>query len=117
VGSGELTRQRHDPGGALQRQARWQAHRRNPLLRNESQGHSQGPATSRERPLEYRELLALARDTQLKKDAHCYCETNGVRILATLRSLAMKALRLNGFWSITEGLAALAHDIPGFFHC
>jgi hypothetical protein len=23
------------------------------------------------------------------------------------------ALRLDGFWSITEGLAALAHDIPG----
>jgi hypothetical protein len=25
----------------------------------------------------------------------------------------MNALRLEGFWSITEGLAALAHDIPG----
>jgi hypothetical protein len=25
----------------------------------------------------------------------------------------MNALRLDGFWSITEGLAALAHDIPG----
>jgi hypothetical protein len=34
--------------------------------------------------------------------------------MATLRSLAMNALRLNGFWSITEGLAALAHDIRGF---
>ncbi|MEB3260464.1 MAG: hypothetical protein VKP63_07560 [Cyanobacteriota bacterium] len=33
--------------------------------------------------------------------------------MATLRSLAMNALRLDGFWSITEGLAALAHDIPG----
>jgi hypothetical protein len=31
----------------------------------------------------------------------------------TLRSLAMNALRLDGFWSITEGLAALAHDIKG----
>jgi hypothetical protein len=36
-----------------------------------------------------------------------------VQILATLRSLSMNALRLEGFWSITEGLAALAHDIPG----
>ena len=53
------------------------------------------------------------RDTQLREDAHRYCETNGVRIMATLRSLAMNALRLDGFWSITEGLAALAHDIPG----
>ena len=26
---------------------------------------------------------------------------------------AMNALRLDGFWSITEGLAALAHDIRG----
>lgn len=53
------------------------------------------------------------RDTQLREDAHRYRETNGVQILATLRSLAMNALRLDGFWSITEGLAARAHDIPG----
>ena len=53
------------------------------------------------------------RDTQLREDAHRYRESNGVRILATLRSLAMNALRLDGFWSITEGLAALAHDIKG----
>jgi hypothetical protein len=33
--------------------------------------------------------------------------------MATLRSLAMNALRLDGFWSITEGLAALALDIRG----
>jgi hypothetical protein len=25
----------------------------------------------------------------------------------------MNALRLDGFWSITEGLTALAHGIPG----
>ena len=53
------------------------------------------------------------RDTQLREDAHRYRESNGVRILATLRSLAMNALRLDGYWSITEGLAALAHDIRG----
>jgi hypothetical protein len=53
------------------------------------------------------------RDTKLREDAHRYCESNGVRILATLRSLAVNALRLDGFWSITEGLAALAHDIRG----
>jgi hypothetical protein len=53
------------------------------------------------------------RDTQLREDAHRYCESNGVQIMATLRSLAMSALRLDGFWSITEGLAALSHDIRG----
>ena len=53
------------------------------------------------------------RDTQLREAAHRYRETNGVQILATLRSLAMNALRLDGFWSITEGLAALSHDIRG----
>ena len=53
------------------------------------------------------------RDTQLREDAHRYRENNGVRIMATLRSLAMNALRLDGYWSITEGLAALAHDIQG----
>ena len=51
------------------------------------------------------------RDTQLREDAHRYRESNGVRILATLQSLAMNVLRLDGFWSITEGLAALSHDI------
>ncbi len=39
------------------------------------------------------------RDTQLREDAHRYRESNGVRIIATLRSLAMNALRLDGFWS------------------
>jgi predicted transposase YbfD/YdcC len=53
------------------------------------------------------------RDTQLGEDAHRYREVNGVEIMATLRSLAMNALRLDGFWTITEGLAALAHDIRG----
>lgn len=53
------------------------------------------------------------RDTQLREDAHRYREANGVRILASLRSLALNALRLDGFWSITEGLAALSHDIRG----
>jgi len=53
------------------------------------------------------------RDTQLREETHRYRETNGVQIMVTLRSLAMNALRIDGFWSITEGLAALAHDIPG----
>ena len=53
------------------------------------------------------------RDVPLKEDAHRYREENGVQILATLRSLAINALRLDGIWSITEGIAALAHDIKG----
>ena len=40
-------------------------------------------------------------------------DSNGVQILATLRSLAINALRLDGIWSVTEGIAALAHDIKG----
>ena len=36
-----------------------------------------------------------------------------MQIMATLRSLAMNTLRLDGFWSITEGLAAFSHDIRG----
>jgi hypothetical protein len=51
------------------------------------------------------------RDVPLREDAHRYREDNGVQILATLRSLAINALRLDGIWSITEGIAALAHDI------
>jgi hypothetical protein len=53
------------------------------------------------------------RDTQLREDAHRYRESNGVQFMATLISLSMNALRLDGFWSITEGLAALSHDIRG----
>jgi predicted transposase YbfD/YdcC len=53
------------------------------------------------------------RDVPLREDAHRYRESNGVQIMATLRSLAINALRLDGIWSITEGIAALAHDIRG----
>jgi len=53
------------------------------------------------------------RDVPLREDAHRYRENNGVQILATLRSLAINALRLGGIWSITEGIAALAQDIKG----
>jgi predicted transposase YbfD/YdcC len=53
------------------------------------------------------------RDVPLREDARRYREENGVQILATLRSLAINALRLDGIWSITEGIAALAHDIKG----
>ena len=52
-------------------------------------------------------------DTLFKEDAHRYRETNGVQIMAALRSMAMNLLRLDGFWSITEGLAPLSHDIKG----
>jgi hypothetical protein len=53
------------------------------------------------------------REVPLRENAHRYREFNGVQILATLRSLAINALRLDGIWSITEGIAALAHDNMG----
>jgi len=53
------------------------------------------------------------RDVPLREDAHRYREFNGIQILATLRSLAINAQGLAGFWSITEGIAALTHDIEG----
>ena len=40
-------------------------------------------------------------------------KTNGVQIIAMLRTMAINSLRLNGIWSVTEGIAALAHDIKG----
>jgi hypothetical protein len=43
------------------------------------------------------------RDVPLREDANRYREDNGVQILATLRSLAINALRLEGIWSITPG--------------
>ena len=52
-------------------------------------------------------------DVPLREDVHRYREDNGVQILAMLRSMAINALRLDGIWSITEGIAALAHDIKG----
>ncbi len=53
------------------------------------------------------------RDTKLNEDGHRYGERNGVGVMAALRSLAMDALRLGGYWSITHGIDALAHDIKG----
>jgi len=53
------------------------------------------------------------RDVTLREDAHRYRETNGVQIVAMLRTMAINSLRLNGIWSVTEGIAALAHDIKG----
>jgi len=52
-------------------------------------------------------------DVPLREDTHRYREENGVQILATLRSLAINALRLDGIWSITEGIATLAHNSKG----
>ena len=51
------------------------------------------------------------RDVPLRKDAHRYREVSGVQILATLRSMAINSLRVERIWSITEAIAALAHDI------
>jgi hypothetical protein len=56
-------------------------------------------------------LAAIAGSS--REDAYRYRESYGVQIMTTLRSLAMNDLRLDGYWSITEGLAALAHDIRG----
>ncbi len=53
------------------------------------------------------------RDVTLREDAHRYRETNGVQIVAMLRTMAINSLRLNGIWSVTEGTTALAHDIKG----
>ncbi len=53
------------------------------------------------------------RDVTLSEDTHRYRETNGVQIVAMLRSMAINSLRLQGIWSVTEGIAALAHDIKG----
>jgi hypothetical protein len=43
------------------------------------------------------------RDTQLKEDGHRCREVNGIQIMATLRSLAMNALRLDGFGRSPSG--------------
>ena len=53
------------------------------------------------------------RDVALREDAHRYREANGVQIVAMLRTMAINSLRLNVIWSVTEGIAALAHDIKG----
>ena len=60
-----------------------------------------------------REQLALGAGCSAEGRRPRYRENNGVQILATLRSMAINALRLEGIWSITEGIAALAHDIKG----
>jgi predicted transposase YbfD/YdcC len=55
----------------------------------------------------------LVRGVKLSEDAHRYREANGVQIVAMLRTMAINSLRLSRIWSMTEGIAALAHDIKG----
>jgi hypothetical protein len=50
------------------------------------------------------------RDTQLREDHHRY-RGNGAGVMATLRTAALKMLRLAGFGSIREGLQSVMHDI------
>ena len=50
-------------------------------------------------------------DLSLREDVHRYREENGVKILATLRNMVIKALRLDEICTITEAIAALAHVI------
>jgi hypothetical protein len=57
------------------------------------------------------------RDVPLREDSHRCREDNGVQILATLRSLVINALGLDGIWSITEEIAALAQDIRAGSGC
>jgi hypothetical protein len=50
------------------------------------------------------------RDTQLHEDKHRY-KGNGAGVLATLRTAALKLLRLGGFVSIRDGLHVVMDDI------
>ena len=52
----------------------------------------------------------------IPSSARTHTPTASPRVCRSWRrsnSLSMNALRLDGFWSITEGLTALAHGIPG----
>ena len=51
------------------------------------------------------------RDTQHGEDDHRYSQSNGVQVLALLRTLALNLLRWKGFRSIRTGLTAEVHDI------
>jgi hypothetical protein len=42
----------------------------------------------------------------MRKNTQHSREGNGDQIMATLHSLTINALRLDGIWSITEGIAA-----------
>ncbi len=53
------------------------------------------------------------RDVTVREDAHRYWESNGVQIVAMIRTMAINSLRLNGIWLVTECIAALARDIKG----
>jgi len=105
MGGRLIAGQRHDPGGALQRRPRWQVRRRDPLHRLEFRTSARGLIKHVRDRWSIENSWHWARDTQLREDAHRYRETNSVQTMATLRSLAMNALRLDGFWSITDGLA------------
>ena len=110
---GELAGQRHDPYAALQGRPRGLARRRYPLCVTSLSTTAKILLQHVHDRWSIEHSWNWPRDTQFRKDALRYRESNGVQIMATLRSLAMDALRLDGFWSITKGMAALSHDIRG----
>jgi hypothetical protein len=57
--------------------------------------------------------LHWVHDVPLRKYAHRYWDGNAVQIMTMLASLTIKVLLLDRIWSITEGVAPLAHDIKG----
>jgi hypothetical protein len=105
--------QRDDHRCAQPWHPRREATRRDPLLRLEFADWCQSPAQSHPAALVDREQLALGAGRAAGGRRPPLPGGNGVQILGTLRSLAINALRLEGIWSITEGIAALAHDIAG----
>ncbi len=46
------------------------------------------------------------RDVTVREDEQRHRETNGVQIVAMLRTMEINSLRLNGIWSVKEGIAA-----------
>ena len=113
VGGGAMAGQRDDHLCAKPSQPRGQATRRDPLLRSNLRSRAKALFRTIRQRWSIENSWHWVRDVPLGEDANRYRDFNGFQILATLRSLAINALRLNGFWSITEGIAALAHDIEG----
>jgi len=111
VGGSELTGQRDDLRGAQQWDQRRKATSRDLLLSLKLEDWTKGPAQNHPAPLVQQNSWHWVRDVPLREDAHRYREFNGVQIWATLRNLAINALRIEGIWSITEDIATLTYDI------
>lgn len=94
----------------------WAIPSRYPVFRNEFATHSQVLLEHLLHRLSIESFRNLPEEPHLREHAERCRESNRGGFMATLQRLALNALRLDGYLSKSERLAALANDIQSIRH-